>query len=409
MVRSVLEGHALGTHPLPVGEAARLVWFAGVRSHGALRRGATIDRPGIRDTWDLLEPVAGILDEWPLRFVEWVVARGRNGARGGSLYEHHPLALDVLREFGGSCPAIPGALADAFAADASAPPIRTNSRFYREGAATLDSSGAARILGVAPPTVARRIGDGTLPGRVAGAGRRRAVAVSREHAVLASRAAVPPDNVASGFGLSRAQMAGLRTESGSSPKSKDDMERLVRQLDGRAGSGPPPKDAIALANVSSLRGPTLLTAVGLVMEGRLRCWSSAAHKPAFRRLLVSRSQLLREAGGGLSVREVAGCLRVPTRLVPLLVGAGCLEASGPPGRRPITRLAVARCAERYATAGEIAASARTNTRTLLARLEEAKVEPVIPSDPASGISSVWRRDEIEAVAGRLRPRRRRSR
>lgn len=287
--------------------------------------------------------------------------------------------------------------------------MRPISSFYRPGAASLDASSAARLLGIAPASVARRIETGVLRGRIAAAGGRRATSVARTEAVRRP----PPDTLAAAavlLGVTTTQARELQAAGHLKPggEAGDSARALMRELEGHANEPVMPDDPMVLSAVPALRGPTLAAAVALVLSGALpAALSPPKPGPLLSRIHVSRSGVLRLAAGGLSVREVAGMLKVPVRLVPKLVESGCVAVASDPSRRAIDEAAVRRCAAEFATGGEMAAFAGTSSRTLLELLRDAGIRPVVPSDPPRGISSVWRRKEVEEFvwASGGRPRR----
>jgi len=392
-----------GGFPLSLSEALELVWFAAVRNGEGLGRGAAVDRPTVSRTWRFLEPVVDLLDDWPDKFSAWIVSSRRGELRSSSLYDQIPILMNLKETFGNRVPAITEAAALAARDATHLIPVRSHSSYHRSGGPNLDAASAAALLGIAPPSVACRIERGELAGRLVMVGGRRAVSVQRSDlAGMIRRKSDTPEAIGSFLGLSEAQAVALRRSlgrmRGAPPADREAMRSLVRELDGLASPDPAPADVMPLAAVTAMRGPGLPGAVSLVLSGSLGLWRlGGAADPPFRRLGVSRAELLRAAGGGLSVREIAALLKVPTRLVPKLLEAGCIATTGASRRRCVDVEAVRRCSEHFATGAQLAASVGTNARTLLARLATAGLEPLVPSDPANGISSVWDRARVEDI------------
>ncbi len=392
---------ALGIGPLELGEAGLLAWFAGVRSAAVFQNGATVDRPDVTSSWSILEPVADVLDRWPSRFSEWLMSQRSREARSGSIYEHLPVLEELRRTFG-ACRPVMEAAVDALNGGDDLPPPKRHSRFGHPSPLIVGASAVARLRGVAPATLMRHVQEGLLPGRVFDGGGRRYVALRRE---LTDAPPVPRSTtpmVGRELGVARRQVfdlkrAGLLGADGAAPDWGLGIETLLRPL---ATQGSLPPDGVTLADVPKLRGPGLVPAIRHVLDGSLAIFVlERGRRPVLSRFVVSRSGLLAAvASGQLSVREVAKALRVPIRLVPLLVDADCLEAHGDGKRRRVPPESLKRFQTCFATAGQLAREVGTNSRTVLARLREAGLHPVIPSDVERGISSVWRRKEAEEWA-----------
>jgi hypothetical protein len=191
----------------------------------------------------------------------------------------------------------------------------------------------------------------------------------------------------------------------------DAVSRMRLALDAVARSGPPPEAAIALSDVSRSRQVCFTKAVQAAAAAQLGLWrvEPVGNRPLFAdyRILVGEAADLRTATAKgqepvacMSVKQVASRLELSMRMVPVLVAAGCLESAifareaGPLPKRGVTVKSVDAFHQRYATLAQVAAARGTSTRALLARLIASGVQPVVASDSARGISSVWRANEL---------------
>ena len=90
------------------------------------------------------------------------------------------------------------------------------------------------------------------------------------------------------------------------------------------------------------------------------------------------------------------------RMIPVLVGAGCLDGELRQGRlvkRAVTVASVVAFPEKYVTTSRLAHVLKTNTATVVGRLTCAGIKHMVPSDSRSGISSIWPRAAAFAALG----------
>lgn len=390
------------TTSLDLAEAARLLWFAAVRNSGSVKRGATIDRPDVHSTWQLLEPISGILNDWPSNFGDWVLRDRKVAAESGSLYAHIPLMAEIRHVFGRRSTKIIDAAADAISPEETLPALSKKSTFHRPNAASICPADVAKLLAVSAPRVTQLIKDGTLPGRILGNAGSRRVVVAHRHVGLTEARVRPPriSEIASEIGLPATQIVLLKKAGLLSEEQhclRDSTNALVSDLKCRAAEHLIPSDGIPLSEIPTLRRPSLAKVLQLVLAGCLPIWWTERGGLSFDQLIVSRTQLLHQADVGMTVREVAQKLSVRTSLVPKLLQAGCLSTTDACKRRRIKVSSVLAFDSQFATSGQLARETGTNTRTIIARLRRAGFRPLVDSVVSKGITSVWRRSDFASI------------
>jgi len=103
------------------------------------------------------------------------------------------------------------------------------------------------------------------------------------------------------------------------------------------------------------------------------------------------------------VHAAAQQLGVNTRMVPLLVGAGCLSITKGKGGRRIPKCAiladsVEQFRRQYRMTREIAARKGTSPRRVISLANERQLKPVIEADASKGISAVWRAQDADKLS-----------
>jgi hypothetical protein len=93
----------------------------------------------------------------------------------------------------------------------------------------------------------------------------------------------------------------------------------------------------------------------------------------------------------LPFHRAAEELSVNQRMIAPLIKAGCLKETTHAGRRAVTQASIEDCQRRFVTTAIIAKAARSNTRTIIARLKSLEINPVVDGSSSNGISFVWRR------------------
>ena len=226
---------------LRLSDVAQLLWFAAVRHQGSVRRGATVECPDVPTTWALVAPVAGILNDWPQGFAEWIRSSHRADAISSSLYRHLPLLADLKHTFRTRCPEILQAASETINADAALPVVYSNSSFHRPDAVSIGAAAAGRILRISPQTVCNRIAAGEMPGRIITVGRRRVVAIQRIDAISCANAkqSNSVSAVAAQLGVSRRHIKRLcdAGQLGRGAKLAESAQALLRRLDNIASQG----------------------------------------------------------------------------------------------------------------------------------------------------------------------------
>jgi hypothetical protein len=105
----------------------------------------------------------------------------------------------------------------------------------------------------------------------------------------------------------------------------------------------------------------------------------------------------------VGVHAAAQQLGVNTRMVPLLVGAGCLSITKGKGGRRIPKCAiladsVEQFRRQYRMTREIAARKGTSPRRVISLANERQLKPVIEADASKGISAVWRAQDADKLS-----------
>ena len=413
--------------------AARLLWFlAADPSHPGAWRSMHMAKPEIRDTSPMLQRAAPVLLDWPAGLHAWLGERagsaglsGRTGVRaafGPAL--HRLLASLPGPHFGFLHAEIRRWLAEEWRGGRVKPwsPLHA----HADRPAVVSGKEAAVRLGIRSPTVAAMVGSGELEGRSAAAGRRMFTVVDTASVELAASRpqALEGREAARRLGVTVRRMRDmLRTgilASGPATGRGRIAEASLADLDARlaartAVSGARVSGPATLAELSGSRRVALLPVLraaldgGLARSGGLEAPPSApmteryAVDPAraFERSAAERTGT--EPEECLSVREAAAVLGMSVRMVPWLVRAGCLESAsvggGPPGRRTVTRASAEAFGSRFCGSLELAARQGTSTRTVVARLTEAGVVPVVAASSAHGISAVWDRRDLAGFRG----------
>lgn len=410
--------------------AARLAWFVAsdLSADPGGWRSLHMSKPRVTAAAAAVEAAPVLLD-WPGGLHAWLAGRHRPAATGAGVRAAFGAVLHRLMAslrgpgFAFLHEEIRNWLADEWRGGHVKPwsPLFAP----RGGARVLSGRQAAERLAVRPDRVAGLIAAGTLGGESRRAGSRRVHLVpveAVEELERRSAATLPVERVAHRLGVSRGQAARL-ARSGlldAAPglhgraRGRSFEEGALAALGDRLArqASPPPAnagDGRTLAELSRSRRTDFVELLRGVLDGRLAVWRSAAPAaaPVFERYCASPARAVeqRRAAGSpaapdecLSVREAAAALGMSVRMVPILVGAGCLEAApaargGAPriGKRSITAASVSAFHGRFAMSRELAEAGGTSTRAVVQRLAAAGVVPVVRQLPARGVSAVWRR------------------
>lgn len=409
-----------GLPPVPTFDAAaRLAWFAGTASDaGGDWRSRFISRPDAAETEAVLERAAAALLEWPAGVAPWLdgiqARHGEEGLRRTMLRMRAALDDVVFRGFVDEVrrqlSKWPGRPAKGWAA------VRGE-----ELAPTwLDATATATRLGTTAAKVATMLEAGHLVGRSRRVGGRRefricAGSVARTGDRLAVTLA--PDAAAARLGISRHALEDLRRagllaivrppcgNGISCAYSPDEVDGLVARIEAVA-TPRCPSGVISLSRVNLSKHRKLSEIIRGILQGAcpvyrlpgLDCRSSLA---CFGVALdtVWGTRFHEDGSRSLDVRRAAEALGVATRMVPVLVRAGCLlaacdESNGRLSRNGVDERSVQSFRRDYVMAGALARRHATNTRTVGRLLREAGIAPVVRSNVTLGISAVWRTTDV---------------
>ncbi|MFH5926904.1 hypothetical protein [Roseomonas xinghualingensis] len=360
----------------------------------------------------LIEAASPVLLDWPGGLHRWLATLGGGEPSGagvrGAFGPQLRRMLASLKEAG--FPFLHRELRD-WLARWEGGRVKPWSPLYidRPEGAPLTAADAAQGLGVSKGRIPRLVASALLPARtVRGGGRLFRMFQSTDIAALRARcaAAVTATEAARQLGVTPGQarrivraglLEALRNPPGRTPGTYVEPSAVTefgRRLDaacsGRASEGPSLAD-LAGRGHAALVGTLLAAARGKV---ELLALSKAPGAPTLARYAVPATLAAGATEATMTVREAARALAVHPRMIPALVGAGCLTVSASPGqtltRRAVRAASVAAFPAVYATSGTLAAARGTSTRSLIRRLEAAGVRPVVAPDPRRGLSSVWR-------------------
>lgn len=417
-----------GLPPVPTFDAAaQLAWFAGTASDaGGDWRSRFISRPDAAETEAVLERAAAALLEWPAGVGPWLdgiqARHGEEGLHRTMLRMRAALDDVVFRGFVDEVrrqlSKWPGRPAKGWAA------VRSE-----ELAPTwLDATATATRLGTTAAKVATMLEAGHLVGRTRRVGGRRefricAGSVARTGDRLAD--ALTPDAAAARLGISRHALEDLRRAGllaivrppcgngiGCAYRP-DDMDGLVARI---AAFATPlgPAGVTSLCRVGRSKHRKLSEVLQGILQGvypvhRLTDSDRPSSLACFGVALdtVWGTRIHEDGSRALDVRRAAKALGVATRMVPVLVRAGCLQAArdghhGRLARNGVDERSVRNFRRDYVMASVLARRHGTSTRAVVRMLGDAGVAPVVHSDVKRGISAVWRTTDVAGVSSRHR-------
>ncbi|WP_370655792.1 TniQ family protein [Paracraurococcus lichenis] len=412
--------------------AAQLVWF--VASDIAERhtgwRSFHMAKPGSAEIVSAVSAAAPVLLDWPDGLQAWLRSRAELVANGvGVRATFGPVLHRLMASLRGPEFAFLHAEVRRWLADDwRGGHVKPWSPLYappRPGK-LLTGVEAAERLGVTPSRVPRLVAAKLLDARTSRAGSRvfHLVPEPAVTALLArSAAALTLEAAAGRLGVTAGQVerlarAGLirvlRSPPGR-PRGVYVEPGALNELEARldAACGRPRQSGAAdctLADLSERGRAALVPTLHCILVGTLsvaRC-DVGPGAPGLRRYLAPSACLAAPTGMGVAdpcvpVRAAASSLGVSVRMVPRLVKAGCLQApaargiGGRLGRRAVTAASVVAFPGLFTTAAGLATVWRTSTREVTRRLSAAGIAPVLPRDPARGLSAVWRRSDCEGA------------
>lgn len=415
-----------GFAPVPTFDAAaRLAWFTGTASDaGQDWRSRFISRPETAETEAVMGKAAAALLNWPAGVGPWLdgiqAHHGDEGLRRTMLRMRAALDDAVFRGFVDEVrqqlSKFPGRPAKGWAAV----------RGEELEPTWLDATATATRLGTTAAKVATMLEAGQLVGRFRRVGGRRefricAASVARTGERLT--ASLTPEAAAARLGISRHALedlrhAGLlafvRPSCGNgigSAYSPEDTDGLVARIAAFATPGGP-LGVTSLCRVNRSKHRKLSEVIQGILQGvypvhRLPGFDGPFSLAGFGVALdaVWGTRLHEDGSRSLDVRRAAKALGLATRMVPILVRAGCLRAAGGGhhgrlARNGVDERSVRNFRRDYVMASALARRHATSTQAVGRMLDDAGVAPVVRSDAARGVSAVWRAID---VAGGLLP------
>lgn len=435
LMSATLEGEVGGADLPPglrlpaLGDAlGRLAWFVGTAADaGSDWRTRYIAKPDVTETESIMETAAAVLVDWPsgvgvwldrIRHVHGPLGLTRTVARIRQSLEGVQYA-EFLSAVSRHVEAFPEAPRKGW----------TRSIGVGAGQTWIDATRAAGRLGTTAGRVADMIEAGELTGSSSAAGGRRRLLISSDSVTrLADRfaSAIPAREAAARLGVSRHALEDLRG-AGLLPYVRpprlggiaraylpDDLDALADRVACMATAAGP-SEPTSLFRMSLARSRRLSEVLRGILTGTFPVHAIAGvdDRPPFERLGVDPAKvrgirLDADDVPTLDVARTARALRVSTRMVPVLVRAGCLSATGGSrlGRNSVDSRSVRDFPDRFVMARTLAARHTTSTKVVVRLLAAAGVSPVVPSNASDGISAVWLRTDIEAARGVPWPRRR---
>ena len=398
---------------LDLAAAARLVWFCGTHPPDAAgRRSRFLSRGDFHMAVQAVVAGAGPLLDWPTGLHGWI--SGRVGpSRDMTGQALHDLLASVATAFpDGTDVAAMGEFRQWFSGRWEGPPPRWNSamRGTRPAHGLLPVATVARNAGANQKRLRGLVTGGRLPARRIAAGRRTITLIDPgdAEAALSVPVAGPVTGKqqarALGIGRSmrrRLYRLGLLAAAPlpGGPASVGALQAgaaLEARIAAVASAAGPPPDAVSFVDLAARRQVASAEVLARALSGSLPIWLVAGGGPLLHRVLVRPSDAAVPDGSAatMSVREAAAALGVSVRMVPVLLGAGCLQGvAGKPGvpaaRRSLGAAGVRAFSCHYALTRDVAARLGTSSRNAIASLERAGCVPVVRSDSAKGISAVW--------------------
>jgi hypothetical protein len=355
-----------------------------------------------------------VLEEWPTGLFAWLEARQRTVADrrnlsgfGNWLYRlrdalgDHEQTMQVANRF--------------FAEVWSDLPIKSDSAFAaaRSERDHVYAAEAAKILGVTSKTVVTMVEDGRLDGYHEPQGARQYTLVKRRSIYAYLRSPLLPiglHTAAKSFGVSAGQVralvrAGCLAQSRAGRASYVNnaalqhlLSALVKRCRARHGD-----DVVtSLVMLPRMQGVLLSDVVGRILAGTLPCYRCTGEGLAGFGVCLADVMGFRGTGTRelCSLKQASRRLGLTQRMVPILVERGCLEAILSRKRIAVRSISMASIAEfhrEYISGHGVAALWSTNTRTAIGRMLAAGVKPIVAHDTSRGISSIWRRSDIDTA------------
>lgn len=182
--------------------------------------------------------------------------------------------------------------------------------------------------------------------------------------------------------------------------SERDLAQFVGRLDRL--TAPASSDAISMREVFSRSTANALELLSAVFSCQLSIYRAALSKRPATLLdfLVSDTSVAGNASKAISVDVAAKALQVNPRMITALTRKGLLDTSlvgHVRNRRRISSASVEAFRRNYILGSEVATAARSSTRAIISRLRSAGLQPIVPPNSTRGISSVWRRSDVNSI------------
>jgi len=429
--------------PVDLNMATRLIWFFGTTlplsqgSTGAQWRSAAISKPDLEGALPIVKAGAQVLLHWPDGLFDWLAGHRRPNessvgvlAQFGPLFRHLRWALKDLE-----CAFVFDAVRLWLRSEWEEGIVKPSSFFSSQpGAAPryLSAAHVARELKVTQATVEKLLSSGALQGKKLRSGRRLSRIVETESLTLLKKRRAECLSIVeaarylgvSSFqvkafcncGVLERQMLTKRSFGFCARQVNDLIVRLTERCPcaNRSSS----EDTVLLSEVPRFR----LIRLSVLIQHILNNDDHPVHRdeealgtaPALSQFWIRQADLFRNWTSvscqiHYTVRDASRALKLSTRMMPVLVRAGCLSitpeshSASPLPKRSISPEALRAFSKAYMTSRAVAQLHGTSPKMITERLSASGVTPIIQSDPGHGISAIWKaRDIALANLGNLR-------
>jgi len=391
-------------------DALQTVWFAGAYGgNGETFHKRYKTRPDVSLAVDAISKYSNIILDWPNGLHNWLSDRRNNTPLKTGIHADFGSVLrkiqNILRS---GNPIIPEIRKILMKSDIL---IKHWSFFYSDDeiSGTISGVNAAKKLHLSQVGLHDLIKQGILKAEIRRGGSRNVVCVVRnsvEELLQKFNSGLTSQRLAKNLGITKHQVdrlyySGLiKPLPGLGKRRVRFSANICTDIEALLTSASTPNaimdDSIALADLPSLHQVDFVDVLQRVLSKEISCNVRSGTESLFQRVRVSMRALRDE---GMSMREVASMIGVHNRMIAHLISAGCLQRGSAWTRRyrSISAADVLAFRKAYILTREVAAFMKTNTRTAIARLEEAGCVPVIAHCSASQISAVWRRRDLDAA------------
>ena len=357
-----------------------------------------------------------VMADWPKGLVEWLEAR-RDTFPDRSGVERFGPWLQHLRRNLGRLDFVSEVVNDYLWTrwDGFPALLKSNSIYGAERPThLLTPKQAGRILGVAISAVRPMVLKGELRGRTMRRGKRNFTIIecaSVEEYLRKPDFAVGFDEAGARLGIGYFQVRALvrcgrliRLPVANQPCiDSRSIDHLIEGIGNRSHPSRPEIESIRLSDIPASHLARLSEVIHQILDRELACYCVQGN--GLKGFAVSVDEILgyREKEGETlcTFHRAAGLLRLRDIQITALVEAGCLRcgwANGSRRRRGIYLASIEAFHADHIGTKELADYWNTNSRSVLKRLREAQLTPLVGSDAVRHVSAVWSRRE---VAGRF--------